>query len=133
MEAIMTATPTQLLYTKTHEWVRRDSENTITIGITEHAADALGDIVFVDLPEVGESFSSQQDIAVIESVKTAADVYAALAGTVSAVNDTLNSTPELVNQSPFDDGWLFTMTIDDPSQLNQLLNADAYQAHTEAE
>ena len=74
MEAIMTAIPTQLLYTKTHEWVRCDSENTITIGITEHAADALGDIVFVDLPEVGESFSPQQDIAVIESVKTAADV-----------------------------------------------------------
>ena len=133
MEANMTAIPTQLLYTKTHEWVRRDSENTMTIGITEHAADALGDIVFVDLPEVGESFSPQQDIAVIESVKTAADVYAALAGTVSAINDTLNSTPELVNQSPFDNGWLFTMTIDDPSQLNQLLNADAYQAHIEAE
>ncbi|GAB4291617.1 MAG: glycine cleavage system protein GcvH [Thiohalomonadaceae bacterium] len=124
----MSNVPAELKYTKTHEWVRAESDGTVTIGITEHAQDLLGDMVFVELPEVGRRLQSDQDCAVVESVKAASDVYAPLAGEITAVNDAVTDSPELVNKDPYGDGWLFRMRPDNAADLAGLLDAAGYAA-----
>lgn len=120
----MSNVPSELKYTKTHEWVRTEDDGTVTVGITDHAQDLLGDMVFVELPEVGAGLSAEQDCAVVESVKAASDVYAPVDGEVVAVNEQLQDAPELVNKDPFGEGWLFRLR---PSgDLSGLMDADAY-------
>lgn len=127
----MSNVPEQLRYAKTHEWVRREDDGTVTIGITEHAQELLGDMVFVELPEAGERVEADADCAVVESVKAASDVYAPLAGEVAAVNEQLEGSPELVNQSPYGDGWLFRLRPDDIADLDRLMDAAAYSEMVE--
>ena len=118
--------PTALHYTATHEWVRKEDAHTVTVGITHHAQEQLGDIVFVDLPEVGMTVNAGDDIVVVESVKTAADIYAPFAGEIVAVNDALQSTPEQVNEAPFSDGWLCKIKLTDANAMEKLLSAEQY-------
>ncbi|MBY0545334.1 MAG: glycine cleavage system protein GcvH, partial [Gammaproteobacteria bacterium] len=102
----MSHVPSDLKYAPTHEWVKQELDGTITMGITDHAQNALGDLVFVQLPEVGDSIRTAQDIAVVESVKAASDVYAPISGEIIARNEALQQTPELINTAPYTDGWL---------------------------
>lgn len=118
--------PKELSYTQTHEWVRKESDGTYTVGITDHAQHALGDLVHVELPEVGSSINLGDETVVLESVKAAADVYAPLSGTVIAINDALGDTPELINNDPYGEGWLFRLTLTNNDELRKLLNADDY-------
>lgn len=120
--------PTELKYTSSHEWVQAEGEGVYRVGITEHAQELLGDMVFVDLPDVGTQVAMGDDCAVAESVKAASDIYAPLSGEVVAVNDALEGQPELVNSAPYADGWLFSIKASDESELNDLLDATAYQA-----
>ena len=116
-----------LLFSEQHCWVRVEGDDdTVRVGITNHAQQELGDVVYVDLPSVGSSYTSGDRCATIESVKTASDVYAPLSGTVLAVNTTLTSEPEQINQSPYEKGWLFLMRIDKADDLRQLIDTDAY-------
>lgn len=123
----MSQVPDKLRYTSSHEWVRNEEPGVVVIGITDHAQSQLGDIVYVDLPEVGTTFESGDDAAVVESVKTAADVYAPLAGEVIEVNDELVDTPDLLNREPYAKGWLFKLKLNDENELTALLDAAAYQ------
>ncbi len=129
----MSTVPAELRYTKDHEWVRREDDGTVTVGITDHAQEQLGDLVFVELPEVGATLSVGADCCVVESVKAASDVYAPLAGEVTAVNETLADSPELINSDAYGTGWLFRMTPDDAGAIDALLDADGYQAVVDAE
>ena len=119
--------PTNLKYAKSHEWVRSEADGTVTVGITEHAQELLGDLVFVELPEVGKKLAAEQEAAVVESVKAASDVYAPVAGTISEVNVAVTDAPELVNQDAYA-AWLFKMTPDNKADLDALLDAAAYTA-----
>jgi glycine cleavage system H protein len=119
--------PTELRYTSSHEWVRTEPDGSVLVGITDFAQDALGDVVFVDLPAVGKAFAAGDAIAVVESVKAASDIYAPLAGTVLAVNEALKDAPESVNQDPFQ-SWLFRLQPKDAAQVAALLDAAAYSA-----
>jgi glycine cleavage system H protein len=119
--------PADLKYTESHEWVRVESDGTLTIGITDHAQDALGDIVFLELPEVGKSVGAGDALAVVESVKAASDIYAPVAGEVIAVNDAASASPESVNTNAFD-AWLFKLKPANADDVNGLMNADAYKA-----
>lgn len=123
----MSNVPQNLKYRESHEWVRQEDDGTVTVGITEHAQELLGDMVFVDLPEIGREVTLGDDCAVAESVKAASDIYAPVSGEIVAVNDNLSDSPELVNASPYEDGWLFKIKLSDTKQLDQLLDADAYQ------
>ena len=123
----MSNAPAHLKYTASHEWLRLDADGTVTVGITDHAQEALGDLVFVELPEVGAHFDAEKELAVVESVKAAADVYAPIAGTVTAVNQDAADAPESVNQDAYA-AWLFRMKPDDAADLDKLLDAAAYQA-----
>ncbi|WP_291971059.1 glycine cleavage system protein GcvH [Candidatus Symbiopectobacterium sp.] len=120
--------PTGLKYISSHEWVQAEGEGVYRVGITEHAQELLGDMVFVDLPDVGTQVAMCDDCAVAESVKAASDIYAPLSGEIVAVNDALEGQPELVNSAPYADGWLFSIKASDESELNDLLDATAYQA-----
>jgi glycine cleavage system H protein len=120
-------TPEELRYTESHEWVRRDSDGTLTIGITDHAQAALGDLVYVELPAVGKKLGARDAAAVVESVKAASDVYAPVAGEVVAVNDALSSAPEQVNADPYG-AWLFKLRPGDAGAVDRLLDAKAYIA-----
>jgi len=124
----MSNIPAELKYTKSHEWVRREADGTGTVGITDHAQELLGDMVFVELPESGRALTAEEDCAVVESVKAASDVYAPIAGEVTGVNGALEDSPEIVNKDPYGDGWLFKMKPADESEIDGLLDADAYQA-----
>ncbi|MFC0142217.1 glycine cleavage system protein GcvH [Erwinia mallotivora] len=124
----MSNVPGELKYRDSHEWVRKEADGTYTVGITEHAQELLGDMVFVDLPDVGSSWSQGDDCAVAESVKAASDIYAPISGEVVAVNDALDGEPERVNSAPYADGWLFRIKASDESELDSLLDADAYKA-----
>ncbi|MBG6248141.1 MULTISPECIES: glycine cleavage system protein GcvH [Symbiopectobacterium] len=119
--------PTELKYTSSHEWVQAEGEGVYRVGITEHAQELLGDMVFVDLPDVGTQVAMGDDCAVAESVKAASDIYAPLSGEIVAVNDALEGQPELVNSAPYADGWLFSIKASDESELSDLLDATAYQ------
>ncbi len=117
--------PNNLKYTKSHEWIRAEADGTITVGITEHAQDLLGDLVFVELPEVGKTLAAQQEAAVVESVKAASDVYAPVAGTITEINAAVTSAPESVNEDAYV-AWLFKMRPVNLADLDALLDAAAY-------
>jgi len=123
----MTELPGDLLYTSDHEWLRRNDDGTVTIGITEHAAKALGDLVYVELPEVGLDVESTGEMAVVESVKAASDVYAPIAGNIVAVNEELADDPEKINNDPYEDGWIVRMTPSGDIDEGELLSPDDYQ------
>jgi len=122
----MSNIPAELRYATTHEWVRLESDGTFTVGISEHAQGLLGDMVFVELPDVGAQIAAGDDIAVAESVKAASDVYAPISGEVLAINEELEDSPELVNSDPFGEGWLFRIKAEDPTEVEALLDAEAY-------
>ena len=123
----MSEIPPQLKYTKSHEWVEDEGDGIVKVGITHHAQDLLGDMVFVELPEVGRELSPEEECAVVESVKAASDVYAPLAGVVVAVNEALVESPELVNRDPYGDGWLFRLRVQNRSELEALEDAAGYE------
>ncbi len=129
----MSDMPSDLKYNKSHEWVRDEGDGTVTVGITDHAQELLGDLVFVELPEIGRSVKSGGEIAVVESVKAASDVYSPIAGEVTAVNETLADAPELVNQAPYGDGWIFRLKVADAAELGGLLDAAGYAQVVEDE
>ncbi len=122
----MSEVPSELKYTKSHEWVRLEDDGSMTIGITDHAQGLLGDLVFVELPEVGSDLTAGDATCVVESVKAASDVYAPISGEVIAVNDTLDDAPEIINTSAFDDGWLYKVQPSAAVELDELMDADAY-------
>lgn len=127
----MSNVPTELKYTASHEWVRAEGEGVYSVGITEHAQELLGDMVFIDLPEVGTSFDAGDDCAVAESVKAASDIYAPISGEIVAINDELEGVPELVNSAPYSEGWLFRIKASDEAQIAGLLDAAAYESSIE--
>ena len=128
----MSETPTELRYAESHEWVR--SENgLVTVGITDYAQEALGDVVFVELPEPGESVTAAEEAGVVESVKAASDIYAPVSGTVVEINENLEDAPELVNQDPYGDGWFFKVEPRNADELDDLLDANGYVERCAAE
>ena len=129
----MVETPADLKYAETHEWLRQDGDGVIAIGITDFAQEALGDVVYVELPEVGDQLSAQDEAGVVESVKAASDIFAPVSGEVIAINEVLEDDPETINQSPYGDGWFYKMRMSDPSELDSLLNAEQYITSTEEE
>ncbi|NOY63461.1 MAG: glycine cleavage system protein GcvH [Gammaproteobacteria bacterium] len=129
----MSDIPADLKYSKSHEWIEVMGNGDVTVGITAHAQDLLGDMVYVELPEVGREISAEEEIAVVESVKAAADIYAPISGVVTEINETLADQPESINNDPFGDGWLFRLKPTDADELEKLLDADEYRALIEAE
>ena len=129
----MSEIPAELKYARTHEWARLEEDGSVTVGISDHAQDALGDVVFVEHPEVGQQLSAQEEAGVVESVKAASDIYAPVAGAVLAVNAALVDAPETVNEDPYGDGWFFRLQPDDASQLADLLNAESYAEFCESD
>jgi len=123
----MSNVPQELKYTQSHEWILEGDDGQVTIGITDHAQELLGDMVFVELPEIDREVDAGEECSVVESVKAASDVYAPLAGTVVAVNEKLADAPELINDDPYGEGWMFRLQLSDSSQLDSLLDAAAYE------
>ena len=121
----MSNIPDNLKYTKSHEWVKDEGDGSVTVGITDHAQELLGDLVFVELPEVGAELSAGSECAVVESVKAASDVYSPVDGEVLAVNEDLADSPEAINEDPYG-AWIFKLKLSDPAQLDGLLDAAAY-------
>lgn len=124
----MSNIPAELKYVASHEWIRVEADGTVTVGITDFAQEQLGDVVFIELPEVGTEVTADQDIAVVESVKAASDIYAPLTGKIIAINDAVVDAPEAVNEDPYGEAWFFKMELADASQLDGLMDADAYAA-----
>jgi glycine cleavage system H protein len=122
----MSDTPTELRYASTHEWARLEEDGTVTVGISDYAQDALGDVVYVELPELEVVVEAGEEAGVVESVKAASDIYAPIGGTVIAINATLQDTPETVNKDPYGDGWFFRIAPNDVADLDELLDAEAY-------
>lgn len=120
--------PDELKYTSSHEWLQAEGEGLYSVGITEHAQALLGDMVFIDLPDVGTQVALGDDCAVAESVKAASDIYAPISGEIVAVNNVLEAEPELVNSAPYTAGWLFRIKASDANELNELLDAAGYQS-----
>lgn len=120
--------PQDLRYTTDHEWIRVGNGDTARVGITSFAQDALGDVVYVNLPSVGDAVSVGDSCGEIESTKSVSDLYSPLTGEVTAVNSVLETTPELVNSDPYGEGWMYEMTVSDPAQLDELLDVDSYTA-----
>ena len=129
----MSEIPTDYRYASTHEWARLDEDGLVVVGITDHAQNALGDVVYVELPEQGQQVSAQAEAGVVESVKAASDIYAPISGTIVAVNEALEDAPETVNDDPYGDGWFFKLQPDDASELEDLLTNEAYADVCEAE
>jgi glycine cleavage system H protein len=123
----MSVIPTELKYARSHEWVRAEG-TTAVLGITDHAQHELTDVVFVELPEVGRELKAGDACAVVESVKTASDIYAAVSGTVTEINEALSTNPGLVNSDPYIDGWFFKLQLTNPAELGSLLSPQDYQA-----
>jgi glycine cleavage system H protein len=124
--------PSNLKYTASHEWVKTEADGTVSIGITQHAQELLGDMVYVEAPEAGRKLKAKEECAVVESVKAAADVYAPISGEVTAVNSALNSSPEAINSDPYG-AWIFKMKPDNAADVDALLDAAAYQAVVDSE
>ena len=122
----MSEIPGDLKFLPSHEWARIEEDGTVSIGISDHAQDLLGDIVFVELPEVGKTVSAEGEAAIVESVKAASDVYSPLSGEIIAVNDSLEASPEIINDSPYDEGWFFKIKPDNLDELANLLDAESY-------
>lgn len=117
-----------MMFTESHEWVRLNDDGSVTVGITEHAQEQLGDLVFVESPEIDAEVEAGEAIAVVESVKAASDIYAPIAGKILDANSDLGDTPELVNSSPYEDGWLFSMLPEDASDIEKFMDADGYES-----
>jgi len=128
----MSELPAELKYLSSHEWVRVEGD-VATIGISDHAQEAMGDLVYVELPDVGADLHANDEAGVVESVKAASDIYTPVTGTVLAVNENLEDAPELVNQDPYHDGWLFQVKFSDSAELDDILSAADYQAQLDAE
>ncbi|HEY5993077.1 MAG TPA: glycine cleavage system protein GcvH [Gallionellaceae bacterium] len=124
--------PTNLKYTATHEWVKLEADGSVSVGITQHAQELLGDMVFVECPDNGRKLKAGEECAVVESVKAAADVYAPVAGTVTAANGELDGAPQKLNEDPYG-AWIFKMKPDNAADLDKLMDAAAYQAHVDSE
>ena len=129
----MSNTPNELKYASSHEWARLEEDGTVTVGITDHAQNALGDVVFVELPDVGTELNAGQEAGVVESVKAASDIYAPVSGEVIAINSVLEDSPETINGDPYQEGWFFRLQPSDLSELDNLLDADDYQERCEEE
>ena len=129
----MSQTPSELKYASSHEWARLEEDGTITIGISDHAQDALGDVVFVELPDVGSALAAGDEAGVVESVKAASDIYAPVGGEVIAINEKLEDEPETVNADPYNDGWFFKLQPTDTSELEAMLSAADYQQQCDDE
>lgn len=127
----MSNVPSDLKYVTSHEWIRVEDDGSVTVGITDHAQELLGDVVYVELPDVDSDVAVDDEIAVVESVKAASDIYAPLSGTIIEVNEALEDAPETVNSSCYDDGWMFKMKPSEESELDNLLDAEAYSAEIE--
>lgn len=125
-----TEIPDDVRYAPSHEWARVEDDS-VTVGISDFAQQSLGDVVYVELPQVGDEVSAGAEACVVESVKAAADVYAPISGTVVGVNETLEEAPEMVNRDPYGDGWFFKVEPTDLDELDELLDADAYEQHCE--
>lgn len=128
----MSEIPAELRYASSHEWVKND-DGTVTVGITAHAQDAMGDLVYVELPEIGLVVAAGDEAGVVESVKAASDIYAPVSGEIVAINEALEDEPELVNNAPYEGGWLFKIAMSEEIDLDNLLTADQYQAQIESE
>ena len=128
----MSNIPADLRYAASHEWARLESDGSVTVGITDHAQEALGDVVFVELPEIGKQLSAGQEAGVVESVKAASDIYAPIGGEVIAINEALADSPELINSDPYG-SWFFKLKPSDVAELDKLLDAVGYQAAVEAD
>ena len=122
----MSENPEELKYVETHEWVREDGDGTVIVGITNYAQSALGDVVYVELPEVDSEVEMGDEVAVVESVKAASDIYAPLSGTITEVNESLEGNPELVNTDPYRDGWFFRLKLRDVEELSSLMDSESY-------
>ena len=125
--------PEDLKYVNSHEWVKDNGDGTVTIGITEHAQEALGDVVFVELPSPEKVLTQGDDFGVVESVKAASDLYSPISGEVAEVNDELESAPEIINEDPYGAGWMLKIKLADEAELDDLMDAKAYQAFIDAE
>lgn len=121
----------ELKYLSSHEWARLEEDGTVSIGISDHAQDALGDVVYVETPEVGTTLAAGDEAGVVESVKAASDIYSPISGEVVVVNAALEDAPETVNSSPYDDGWFFRIKPSDVSELDNMLDADSYRSESE--
>lgn len=129
----MSEIPTDLRYTSSHEWVRLEEDGSVTVGITDHAQDALGDLVFVELPEIGTSLAQGDACCVVESVKAASDIYMPITGEVVDTNQALVDEPEIINNSSYDDGWIFKIQPADEDDIEQLMDASTYESELEDE
>ncbi len=129
----MSNIPEDLRYTESHEWVAQQEDGTLRVGITDYAQQQLGDLVYVELPEVGQSFVSGAECAVVESVKSASDLYMPVSGEIAAVNEELADSPELINQDPYGQGWIYEIQPSDPAELDGLLDAEGYREIIENE
>ncbi|MDE1462538.1 glycine cleavage system protein GcvH [Spartinivicinus poritis] len=129
----MSNIPSELRYVSSHEWIRLESDGTAVIGITDHAQEQLGDVVFVELPDLGANLSASDDAGVVESVKAASDIYAPISGEVVAVNEALEDEPELVNSDPYGDGWFFKVKLTSEEEISELLDAEGYAELCESE
>ena len=129
----MSQTPSELRYASTHEWARLEADGSITVGITDHAQEALGDVVFVELPECGAQLAASDEAGVVESGKAASDIYAPVAGEVVAINTQLEDAPEIVNTDPYYDGWFYKLQPADSAELDALMSSEDYQQQCDEE
>ena len=129
----MSNIPDELRYATSHEWIRIEDDGNASVGISDHAQDALGDIVFVELPEPGTSVNAKDEVAVVESVKAASDIYSPVSGSIIAINEALLDAPETVNSSPYENGWFFKIKVSDAAELEELMDAEGYSEHCEEE
>ncbi len=127
----MSNVPSELKYISSHEWIRLEDDGSVTIGITDHAQELLGDIVYVELPDIDSEVAVEDEMAVVESVKAASDIYAPISGTITEINELLEDAPETINSSPYDDGWMFKMQPSEPSEIDNLIDAETYQNEIE--
>jgi glycine cleavage system H protein len=125
----MSEIPTDLRFSESHEWVSQEEDGVVKIGITDHAQGQLGDLVFVELPEEGASFGQGDSCAVVESVKAASDIYTPVTGEIVAINEAVIDSPEIINNDPYGDGWLFAVRLDDADELEVLMDAERYAQH----
>ncbi|RPG49109.1 MAG: glycine cleavage system protein GcvH [Gammaproteobacteria bacterium TMED1] len=114
-------------YLETHEWAKLEEDGTVVVGISDHAQEALGDVVFVELPELGLDLEAKSEVGVVESVKAASDIYSPVSGVICAINEQLEESPEIVNDSPYDKGWFFKITASDPEEFSSLLSVEKYR------
>jgi glycine cleavage system H protein len=129
----MSEIPGDLKFLKSHEWARVEDDGLVRVGISDHAQSQLGDLVYVELPEVGANVQAGNGVAVVESVKAASDIYAPISGEVVAVNESLNDKPETINEDAYGDGWIFLLKVDNRAELDDLLDADGYAELIESE